>query len=172
MKPLQWILPVFFLASSFLASSVSAQVGCPTTASITETWSSYCDGNGQAKARLAIRLIMLPGPGTGFTLPANADTKIGAIDVTTPGSIVETPFDSIVLNDSHGSDYILTKEWPLSNFPTRVVKRSGHIAWNCSSSSYNFQLLDTDGPFTIPEANCSPVATEPSTWGKIKALYR
>jgi hypothetical protein len=170
MKTPVLILTLVLLASPLLASSVEAD--CPVTASITETWTSYCDGNGQAMARLAVRLIMLPGPGTGFILPANADTKIGAIDVTAPGPIVETPFDSIVLNDTHGSDYTLTKTWPLANFPTRVVKRSGHIAWVCSSFSYNFVFHDTDGPFTIPEPNCSPVAVDPSTWGAIKALYR
>jgi len=163
------ILPLVFLASSFFASSTSAQ--CPATVFIySETWTSFCDNNGQAIAQVSMRLIMTPGPG--LSLPANADAQIGALDVTSPDAIVQTPFDQIVKNPGPGGDYTLIKKWPLANFPTRVVKRSGHINWDCSGLPYHVSFVATDGPFTIPEANCSPLAVNPSTWGAIKALYR
>jgi len=161
------LLSAAIAAALLLPSFVHAQ--CPTAFVTNESWTSYCD-NGVARARFTLRLAANPAEMP--TLPPDLVAEIGAVDITVPNLIVTAPFDRIeTLGPGHFA--FIEETWPLSEFPSRIVRRAGFIRWPCENPpAIVLVLQDTDGPFAVPDVTCPPLPVVSTTWGAIKALYR
>jgi len=162
------LLTAAIAAALLLPSFVHAQ--CPSSLVVSESWQAYCD-NGVARVRMTLRVAALPNEIP--TLPSTTETDIAAIDADdTSGLWVSSTFDRIETIGPGAFEFI-EEWWPLSQFPSRMVRRMGIVRWYCAEGTFPGILLnDTDGPFAIPDVTCPPLPVASSTWGAIKALYR